>query len=134
VFKKFLVMRNGTIKSYKDFDVYKKAFAASLKLHHLSLAFPKIEQYALADQIRRSSKSICANIAEGYSRAKQSPADFKRFLIIAISSAEETKVWLDYCEALKYIDETLSQALQGEYTSIARMIYKLHSSVTVKNN
>ena len=50
---------------FEELEVFKRAYGVSLEIHKASLAFPKIEQYALADQIRRASKSICANIAEG---------------------------------------------------------------------
>ncbi|TGP25104.1 MULTISPECIES: four helix bundle protein [unclassified Mesorhizobium] len=54
------------IKRAKDLEVYRRAYAVSLEVHKATLVFPKIEQYALADQMRRSSKAICANLAEGF--------------------------------------------------------------------
>jgi four helix bundle protein len=56
------------VREYRDLEVYKMAFTTSLSIHKSSLEFPKIEQYALADQMRRASKSICANIAEGFAK------------------------------------------------------------------
>jgi four helix bundle protein len=70
------------------------------------LQFPKIEQFAgLADQMRRASKSICGNIAEGYGKRRRSSAEFKRYLLMAIGSADEMRVWLRYCSDLEYIDQ-----------------------------
>ena len=53
------------VRSFEDLEVFQRAYAVSLEVHRMSLVFPKIEQRALGDQIRRASKSICANIAEG---------------------------------------------------------------------
>ncbi len=91
------------VKSYDDLVVYQKAYVLSLEVHKKSLEFPKIEQFALADQVRRASKSICANIAEGFSKQRLSSPEFKRFLGIAIGSSDEMKVWLSYCRDLGYV-------------------------------
>ncbi|WP_263498206.1 four helix bundle protein [Mesorhizobium sp. CA13] len=58
----------GYIKRARDLDVYRRAYAVSLDVHKATLVFPKMEQYALADQMRRSSKAICANLAEGFAK------------------------------------------------------------------
>jgi len=91
------------IRNVRDLDVYQKAFEISLTLHTASLDFPKIEQYALADQMRRASKSICANLAEGFAKQYDSNAEYRRFISIAIGSANETLVWLDYADRLGYL-------------------------------
>ncbi len=62
---------------FEDLEVFKKAYRVSLEVHRQSLTFPKIEQYALGDQLRRASKSICANIAEGFAKQGSSAAEFK---------------------------------------------------------
>jgi four helix bundle protein len=120
---------SSQIKCYKDFNVYKKAFAVSIRLHKLSLEFPKIEQYALSDQIRRASKSVCVNIAEGYARSMQSPIEFKRFLMIALGAADEVRVWLDYCVELGYLAKADFDEIEGEYKTISKMISALHQSI-----
>ncbi len=120
---------NAKIKSYKDFSVYQKAFSLSVAVHKASLDFPQIEQFALASQIRKASKSICANLAEGYFRSKYSPADFKRFISIAIGSADEMQVWLDYCLALGYLPADRCDALGQDYNEIAKMLVNLYQSV-----
>ena len=66
----------------------------------MSLEFPRIEQFALADQVRRASKSICANLAEGFGRQRLSRPEFGRFLMMAIGSADEMQVWTLYCRDL----------------------------------
>ena len=64
---------------------------------------PKVEQYRLGDQIRRASKSICANLAEGFGKQSYSKAEFKRFIQMSIGSADEMRVWIRYCHDLGYI-------------------------------
>ena len=97
------------ILSFKDLDVYQKAFQASLDIHRRSNDFPSEERYGLTDQIRRSSKSICANIAEGFAKQKASKAEFKRFLLIAYGSANDVLVWIEYCRSLEYITPETAQ-------------------------
>ena len=64
--------------------MFQRAYRLSLEIHRASLEFPRIEQFALADQVRRASKSICANLAEGFGRQQQSRPEFRRILIMAI--------------------------------------------------
>lgn len=118
-----------SISSFEDFEVYQRAYQISLAIHEFSLTLPKIEQFALADQLRRASKSICANFAEGYGKQKQSTGEFKRFLNMALGSSDEMRVWLNYCHDLSYLDKSKWQQWREEYVSISKMlqalIYKL---------
>ena len=84
----------------------------------------------LADQVRRASKSICANVAEGFSRQRYSSADCKRFLVMAIGSADEMRLWARYCLDLGYIDEQRWQTWRDEYQEIARMLSGLAAKIT----
>ena len=115
------------VRSFEDLEVFKKAYRVSLEVHRMSLDFPKIEQYALADQVRRASKSICANIAEGFGKQRQSLVEFKRFLMIAMGSADEMRVWSRYCLDLGYIDEPVWRRWRDEYQEIAKMLNGLCS-------
>lgn len=117
------------IKSFRELDVYNKAFEASLTIHTMSKSFPKDEQFSLTSQIRRSSKSICANIAEGFVKQRQSKSEFKRFLFIALGSAAEVLVWLEYCSNLNYIDQNEYNNLQKEYVSIESMLNSFISKI-----
>ena len=85
--------RKAKVESFEDLEVFQRAYRLSLEVHRASLKLPGIEQQALGDQIRRASKSICANVAEGYGRQNRSKAEFKRFLAMAIGSADEMRVW-----------------------------------------
>ena len=112
--------------SVEDLDVFKRAYAISLDLHQASLKFPKIEQFGgLADQMRRASKSICANLAEGFGKQRQSNLEFKRYLLMAIGSADEMQVWLKYCSDLEYVDQKTCAHWRDEYRQIARMLQSL---------
>jgi four helix bundle protein len=114
------------VSTVEDLDVFRRAYAVSLDLHQVSLKFPKIEQFGgLADQVRRASKSICANLAEGFGKQRQSNLEFKRYLLMAIGSADEMQVWLKYCSDLEYIDQKTCERWRDEYRQIARMLQSL---------
>ena len=121
--------RRKRVVSFEDLEVFQRAYRASLDIHRASLAFPAAEQRALADQIRRASKSICANIAEGYAKQHLSAAEFKRFLGMAIGSSEEMRVWIRYCLDLGYIDQPTWQHWRDAYHELAKMLQGLHRSV-----
>ena len=115
--------------SFEDLEVFKRAYRVSLEVHRVSLGFPAIEQGALGDQVRRASKSICANIAEGFARQGHAPADFRRFLTMAMGSADEMRLWSRYCLDLGYIDATRWQAWRDDYQAIAKMLRGLMRSL-----
>ena len=112
-------------RTFEDLDVFRRAYALSLEVHRASLEFPRIEQFALADQARRASKSICANIAEGFGKQRQSRSEFHRFALMAIGSADEMQVWTLYARDLGYIGTDIAERWQGEYREIARMLQGL---------
>ena len=116
------------IATFEDLEVFKRAYRVSLEVHRISLQFPQIEQYGLADQIRRASKSICANLAEGFGKQSQSTAEFKRYIQISIGSADEMRVWIRYCFDLGYIEQSQWQSWRNEYQEIARMLQGLSKS------
>ena len=113
------------VVSFEDLEVFQRAYRLSLAVHHASLRMPPIEQRVLADQLRRASKSICANIAEGYGRQKRSKAEFKRFLQMAVGSSDEMRVWARYALDLGYIDESIWREWRDEYQMISRMLQSL---------
>ena len=85
------------IKGFEDLEVFQRAYRLALEVHRDSLRFPKVEQHALADQMRRASKSICVNLAEGYAKQGYSVAEFKRFIQMSVGSADEMRVWCRFC-------------------------------------
>ena len=94
---------------FEKLEVFQKAYRISLLIHKASKKFPKDEQFSLADQIRRASKSVCANIVEGTAKQFHSKPEFKRYLLIAIGSSDEVRMWLRYCYDLEYIDKEIWQ-------------------------
>ena len=117
----------SAVRTFEDLEVFQRAYRLSLEVHRESLTFPKIEQPVLGDQIRRASKSIAANIAEGFGKQRLSSAEFKRFLMMAIGSADEMRVWCRYCLDLGCIDEQTWTRWRDEYQSIAKMLQALHT-------
>ena len=113
------------VRSFRDLVVYRNAYRLSLEIHKTTLGFPRMEQYALADQMRRSSKSICANIAEGFAKQRASSAEFRRYVMIAIGSSDEMKVWLDYSRDLGYVEVAKVDEWQTEYGRISRVLHRL---------
>ncbi len=98
--------------------------AALVAVHKLVLGFPEYERYGLTDQIRRASKSIPANIAEGYGR-RSSTRDFRRYLSIALGSANEMIVHLEITQELGYADQEACLGLIDAYNTIGKMLFRL---------
>lgn len=107
--------------SFKDLKVYQKAYNLAMKIHEVSKIFPKEEKYSLTDQIRRSSRSVCVNIAEGY-RKRRYPKHFTSKMTDADGEASETMVWLNFAKDFGYlnIDEHSSYILECQ--EIGRML------------
>ena len=105
------------IERVEDLEVFRRAYRVSLEVHRASLELPRIEQFALADQLRRSSKSICANLAEGFAKQSRSAAEYRRYLTVAIGSSDETQLWLRYCIDLGYIEEVVGRRWIADYAS-----------------
>ena len=118
---------DSVVRSFEDLEVHQRAYRLALELHKLSLQFPRIEQFALADQVRRASKSVCANIAEGFARQRSSSADFQRFIVMALGSSDEMKVWLSFCADLDYVAATDVKRMREEYSIVARMLHGLRA-------
>ena len=106
---------------YRNLSVYQKAYQLALELHRLSLGFPRIEQYELASQMRRSSKSITANIAEGMGK-QESYAEVKRYIRMAMGSCDETRVWLEYSKDLGYINQAQFEHYNFRYQEVGKML------------
>ncbi|MBI1309573.1 MAG: four helix bundle protein [Proteobacteria bacterium] len=111
--------------SYRQLDVYRRAYRMALGLHKVSLKLPQIEQYAgVADQMRRASKSVCSNLAEGLSK-NASKVEERRFLGLSLGSCEEMQVWLEFGVDLEYWPRKKYESWAEEYREIAKMIQAL---------
>ena len=115
------MVKSGQVETFEGLDVFQRAYRISLEVHRKSLEFPTIDQRALGDQVRRASKSICANIAEGFAKQGRSVAEFKRYLSMAMGSSDEMRVWARYCLDLDYVDEETWRRWRDEYHEISKM-------------
>ncbi|TIO75456.1 MAG: four helix bundle protein [Mesorhizobium sp.] len=118
------------VERARDLEVYKRAYAVSLEVHRVTLAFPKIEQYALADQLRRSSKAICANLAEGFAKQSHSKAEFARFVSMAMGSCSEVETWISYAFDIRYITQAQLDEWRQSYIQVHGMLVKLREKLT----
>src|SRR5580658_2609565 len=91
------------IVTHRDLEVYCKAFEAAMEIFELSKGFPKEERYSLTDQMRRSARSVCANLAEAW-RKRRYEAAFIGKLSDSESEAAETQVWLEFAVKCGYLD------------------------------
>ena len=114
----------GMIKGFKDLVIYQKSYELSIKVHTLTLKYPKNERYEIVNQIRRAAMSVPLNIAEGYGK-KDSEADFKRFLRMAVGSCNEMEVLMDMSKDLGYIEENTHREMTEEYIVLRKQIITL---------
>src|SRR5437016_4774533 len=105
------------IRHLRDLDVYQNALVAGLRVYELTKRFPIEERYALTDQARRSSRSVCANTAEAW-RKRRYEAAFVAKLSDAESEAAETQTWLDFAVRCGYLDKITVQRLESAYDKI----------------
>src|SRR5687767_261985 len=107
--------------SFRDLTVYKKAFKLAMEIYELSKKFPVEEKYSLTDQIRRSSRAVAACIGEAY-RKRQYPAHFSSKSSDADMENTETRVWLDFTKACKYLTEADWRAFESQNGEIGRLL------------
>ena len=114
------------VKSHRDLEVYKLAFAAALQVADMVVGFPQREIYSMSDQVKRSSRSVCANIAEAF-RKRKYPKHFISKLSDSEAEAAETQTWLEFALAHKYISEDVFKKLDDQYDHILSMIVKMQN-------
>ncbi|MCK4576036.1 four helix bundle protein [candidate division WOR-3 bacterium] len=117
------------ISTYRDLDVYKMAMDGAMEVFEITKSFPKEERYSLTDQIRRSSRSVCANIAEAW-RKRRYKAAFVSKLSDAETEAAETQVWLELALRCKYIDKVTFQKLNRHYDQIIGKLVRMIDNPT----
>ena len=108
--------------NFRDLIAYQKAFKLAMKIFEISKSFPFEERYSLTDQIRRSSRSVCTNIAEGY-RKRQYQAHFRSKNSDADMENSESQVWLDFAKACSYISSELYKDLSSESEEVGKLLY-----------
>lgn len=109
------------IENHTDLVVYQKAFEAAMTIFELSKSFPKDETYSLTDQMRRSSRSVCANLAEAW-RKRRYEAMFISKLADSEGEAAETQVWLEFAVKCKYLKRDEAAALYTTYREVIRTL------------
>lgn len=112
------------IKNYKDLEIYRLSYKLAMDIFEISKKFTVEERYSLTAQIRDSSRSVPANIAEGWSKRRYKNI-FKKQLLDALGSADETKVWLDFTFDCKYINKARHNELITRYEEVGRKIFSL---------
>ncbi|MBD6620067.1 four helix bundle protein [Komarekiella sp. 'clone 1'] len=120
-------MEKQPIKSHEDLEAYKIAFDTAMKIFELSKNFPVEERYSLTDQIRRSSRSVCANLAEAW-RKRRYEAAFIAKLNDSEAEAAETQTWIKFTVKCSYMDVNTGRELYGNYNRVLSIL------VTIINN
>lgn len=118
------------IVRHTDLEVYRRAFAAAMQVFKWSKAFPKEERYSLTDQARRASRSVAANISEGW-RKRRYAASFVSKLNDAEGEAAETQTWLQFAVECNYLKPEDTRALYSEYDQLIAMLVTMQNQPEV---
>jgi four helix bundle protein len=106
---------------FQDLLAYQKSFSLAMRIFEMTKSFPKEEMYSLTDQIRRSSRSVPANIAEAY-RKRVYPKSFHSKLTDSDAENSETQVWLEFAFKCNYINEAVYNELLNESNEVGKLI------------
>jgi four helix bundle protein len=112
------------LRSHTELDVYKRAFAVSMRVFELSKNLPPEEKYSLTDQMRRSSRSVCSNLAEAW-RKRRYEAAFISKLNDSEGEAAETQVWIQYAVECQYLDRETAVEFYTEYDAVLGMLVNM---------
>ena len=112
------------ITSYKDLRVYQSAMEAAMRIFQLTKSFPSEERYSMVDQMRRASRSVCANIAEAW-RKRRYQAAFISKLSDAESEACETQVWIEFAHKCHYVDDATRDEIDKVYDQILSQLVRM---------
>ncbi|MDY6900694.1 MAG: four helix bundle protein [Cyanobacteriota bacterium] len=123
-------MRKGDIKSHEDLEVLQLAFDTAMRIYESSKKFPVEERYSLTDQIRRSSRSVCANLAEAW-RKRRYQAAFIAKLNDSEAEAAETQIWIKFAVKCKYLDVELGREMYATYNQILGSLVKMINNPSV---
>ncbi|MHB1455237.1 MAG: four helix bundle protein [Saccharofermentanales bacterium] len=115
------------LHSHKDLNVFKSAIELAVRIHELSQNFPPDEKYSLTDQVRRSSRSVAANIAEAF-RKRRYPKSFISKLSDSEGEAAETQVWLYFIETFGYLDSSVTEKLDSQYEHLLAQLVTMIQS------
>ena len=110
-------MSREFIKDHRELENYKMAFEAAIEIFELSKKFPPEEKYSMTDQIRRSSRSVCANLAEAW-RKRRYEAAFIAKLSDCEAEAAETQTWIEFAVKCNYMNVEIGRELYGTYNRV----------------
>ncbi len=113
-----------SIRSYNELRVYQAAIDAAMRIFEITKRFPTEERFSMVDQIRKASRSVCANIGEAW-RKRRYPAHFVSKLSDSEGEAEETRVWLDLAFRCKYISDEEANELDQTYDGILGQLVRM---------
>ncbi len=113
--------QSKVLRGHRDLKVYELAYNLAMQIFNESKTFPQEERYSLTSQIRRSSRSVAANIAEGF-RKRQYPNMFVSKLADSDAEATETQVWLDFARDCEYLSAEHHNELMARYKEVGRML------------
>jgi four helix bundle protein len=108
-------------RGFRDLIVYQKSYKLAMEIFEIINSFPKEEKYSLVDQIKRSSRSVPANISEAWVKRKY-PKSFVSKLLDSLAEESETEVWIDMSKDCKYIDDQLHKSLLSKCEEVAKML------------
>ena len=112
---------NRAITHFRDLIVYQQAFDKANEIYEITKAYPKAEMFSMTDQIRRSSRSVCANIAESW-RKRRYTAMFVNKITDSMMEASETQTWLEFSLQYKFINQETFDSLDNAYENIIKML------------
>lgn len=115
------------IRHFRELEVYRVARQLAIEIYELSKGFPSEEKYSLTDQVRRCSRSVCANIGEAW-RKRRYPAAFVAKMTDSGAEAAETQVWLDFAVAHGYITNEDFTRMDEGYEHVLAMLVKMSSA------
>lgn len=114
-------------RGFRDLIVYQKSYKLAMEIFEISKSFPKEEKYSLTDQLRRSSRSVPANISSAWVKRKY-PKSFVSKLLDSLEEEAESEVWIETSFDCKYIDGQLHNSLLDRYQEIGKMLYSMINS------
>jgi four helix bundle protein len=120
-FVKRLEIKMGDIRHFRDLEVYQISFKNAMKIYEITKSFPVDEKYSMVDQIRRSSRSVCSNLAEAW-RKRKYRAVFVNKITDSMQEASETQCWLEFSRNCNYITIPQFEELDSEYERIIKML------------
>ncbi|HCO94493.1 MAG TPA: four helix bundle protein [Phycisphaerales bacterium] len=121
--------RKRDIRHFRDLEVYQRAFSAAMEIFQITKGFPGEERFSIVDQVRRSSRSVCSNLAEGWRKRMYEPV-FRNKMTDSMQEASETQCWLEFAQACHYISNDVFLRMDNEYEDIIGMLISMEKKAS----